>query len=414
MVRRAHAPMATKSRPMAAGGIKAVFDRMKDGYARRDAAALAADYSDDCVVESPIAGMHVGPTAVEQALRGIFSAFPDMRVQWDELLLSGNRAVSIGRTEGTDTGGLMGLPPTGKPFSVAVVMLYTFDDDCKIVHERRMYDFSRLLMHLTEGSEPATEGPRLYRELLERAQDEQELKLAAEIQRALLPPSGYCATNFEVAASSVPCHSIGGDFFDYFSLPDGAFAFVLGDVTGKGPPAALLAAVLQGVFTANAPRRLTPSRAIGQANDALMRRAIRARFTTVVYAVLSPDGRLAYCNAGHNPPILLGRRGLRRLESGGPIIGAFEGATFDEETVQLEAGDLLVAFSDGLTEARNSDGDDFGEERLLAWVDDHRELAPKALVESLLGRVQQFSAMGRRDDMTALVLRCLPKAAPAN
>ena len=245
--------------PVVAEGIKAVFARMQEGYARRDAAVIAADYAEDCVVESPIAGVHVGPAAVERELRGIFSAFPDMRVHWDELLISGNRAASIGRTEGTDTGGLMGLPPTGKPFSVSVVMLYTFGNDCKIVHERRMYDFSRLLLHLTEGSEPAAEGPRLYRELLERAQHEQELNLAGEIQRALLPQSEYRAPGFEVVASSVPCRAIGGDFFDYFTLSEGAFALVLGDVTGKGPAAALLAAVLQGIFTANAPRSLTPA-----------------------------------------------------------------------------------------------------------------------------------------------------------
>jgi predicted ester cyclase len=392
--------------PVAAEGIKAVFARMQDGYARRDAAALSADYSEDCVVESPIAGVHIGPLAVERALRGIFSAFPDIHVHWDELLISDNRAVSIGRTEGTDTGGLMGLPPTGKPFSISVVMLYTFGNDCKIVHERRMYDFSRLLLHLTEGSEPATEGPRLYRELLERAQHEQELKLAGEIQRALLPQSTYSARGFEVASSSVPCRAIGGDFFDYFTLSDGAFALVLGDVAGKGPPAALLAAVLQGIFTANAPQNLTPAMAIGQANDALMRRAIRARFATVVYAVLSPDGRLAYCNAGHNPPILFGQCGVKRLDSGGSIIGAFERATFDEETLQLEPGDLLVAFSDGVTEARNPDGEEFGEERLLACIERHRELAPTALLACLLETVQQFSAgTGQRDDLTALVLR---------
>jgi sigma-B regulation protein RsbU (phosphoserine phosphatase) len=246
----------------------------------------------------------------------------------------------------------------------------------------------------------------LYRDLLEKAQHEQELKLAGEIQRALHPQSKYSAPGFEVASSSVPCSAIGGDFFDYFTLSDGAFALVLGDVAGKGPPAALLAAVLQGIFTANVPRSLTPAGAISHANDALMRRAIRARFATAVYAVLSPDGHLAYCNAGHNPPMLFGKRGVRRLESGGSILGAFEQATFEEETLQLEPDDLLVAFSDGITEARNSDGQEFGEERLLVCIESHRELAPAALLDRLLDTVQQFSAgAGQRDDLTALVLR---------
>jgi sigma-B regulation protein RsbU (phosphoserine phosphatase) len=269
-----------------------------------------------------------------------------------------------------------------------------------------MYDFSRLLLHLVEDSVPAIEGPRLYRELMARAQHELDLKIAGEIQRALLPQSLYRATGFEVAAASVPCRAIGGDFFDYFTLPDGAFAFVLGDVSGKGVPAALLAAVLQGIFTANAHRSLEPANAISQANEALMRRAIRARFATAVYAVLSPDGRLAYCNAGHNPPILVHRSGVRRLDAGGPIMGALEQATFDDETVPLQPGDLLVVFSDGVTEARNSDGEDFGEERLLACVERHRALAPEALLKSLLDAVQRFSPdPALRDDCTVLVLR---------
>jgi sigma-B regulation protein RsbU (phosphoserine phosphatase) len=145
---------------------------------------------------------------------------------------------------------------------------------------------------------------------------------------------------------------------------------------------------------------------LAQANDALLRRAIRARFATVFYAVLSPDGRVAYCNAGHNAPILLGQHGMKRLESGGPFIGAFERAMFGEETLQLEPGDLLVAFSDGVTEARNADGQEFGEDRLLACIEGHRALAPAALLDSLLDTVQQFSAgAGQRDDLTALVLR---------
>jgi len=109
-----------------------------------------------------------------------------------------------------------------------------------------------------------------------------------------------------VAASSRPCRAIGGDFFDYFTLPDGAFAFVVADVAGKGPPAALLASMLQGIFTANAHRGDTPAITIREANDALMRRAIEARFVTTVYGVLGEDGRLTYCNAGHNPPLLIG------------------------------------------------------------------------------------------------------------
>jgi sigma-B regulation protein RsbU (phosphoserine phosphatase) len=299
----------------------------------------------------------------------------------------------------------MGLPPTGKPFRTTTVFLYTFGNDHKIVHERRMYDFSRLLLHLSGDTEPATEGPRLYRELLERAQREHELKIAAEIQRALLPQSRYTGTGFEVAATSVPCRAIGGDFFDYFTLTDGTFSFVLGDVAGKGPPAALLAAVLQGIFTANAHRGLGPAMAIREANDALVRRAIEARFATAVYGALSPDGSLTYCNAGHNPPLLIGKRGIMRLETGGLVVGAFA-AAFDEQTLRLEPGDTLVIYSDGITEARNPDGEEFGEEQLLCCVMANRDLAPTELLECIFDAVHQFSAgSAQSDDLTLLALR---------
>jgi sigma-B regulation protein RsbU (phosphoserine phosphatase) len=106
---------------------------------------------------------------------------------------------------------------------------------------------------------------------------------------------------------------------------------------------------------------------------------------------------------------------MKRLESAGPLIGAFERATFGEETLKLESGDLLVAFSDGVTEARNSDGEEFGEERLLACIESHRELAPSALLDCLLETVQQFSAgAARRDDLTVLVLRYSGTPAPGD
>ena len=324
----------------------------------------------------------------------------------EEIVISGNRAVWIGRCVGTNTGGFMGFPPTGKPFNFGFISVYTFNQDHRVVHERRVYDLSRLLLSLAGEAEASTESPQLYRQVLERAQHEHELKIAAGIQHALLPASRYSGAGFDVAATSVPCRAIGGDFFDYFHLARGGFAFVLGDVAGKGPPAALLASLLQGVFTANAFRDSTPAGLLSQANEALLRRAIEARFATAVYAVLDRRGRLTYSNAGHNPPFLVGKNGVRRLECGGMVIGAFDGAIFDEETYQLESGDVLVAYSDGLTEARDPAGDEFGEERLLSCVQANCALSPPDLMECLLSTVHQFSTgAAQGDDLTVLVLR---------
>jgi sigma-B regulation protein RsbU (phosphoserine phosphatase) len=236
------------------------------------------------------------------------------------------------------------------------------------------------------------------------------LRIAAEIQRALIPSGSYTRAHVDVAATSVPCRAIGGDFFDYFDLPDGTFSFVLGDVAGKGPPAALLTAVLQGIFTAHAGSGLTPAGTLARVNDALLRRAIDSRFATVLHGRLSCDGRLTYCNAGHNPPLLFGLTGLRHsLEAGGLIVGIFKDATFEEETLQLEPGDTLVVFSDGVSEAHNPSGEEFGEDRLMACLEAHRNLPAPDLLECILEAVQEFRADApQSDDVTVFVLRYMP------
>lgn len=252
----------------------------------------------------------------------------------------------------------------------------------------------------------AIESARLYREATEKARLERELVLAAEIQRALLPDALQSGAHFDVAAASMPCRSIGGDFFDYFHLPDGHFGFALGDVSGKGPPAALLTAMIQGAFASQVTTAGSPAALMAHVNRTLIRRAIQSRFCTVMYGVLSPEGLLTYSNAGHNPPMLIGRHGVRRLETGGLILGLFPHATYEEETLELEDGDTLLVFSDGVTEALNAAEEEFGEERLLPCLHTHHGCSPEALLEHVLAAVRAFAASAvQNDDVTALVLR---------
>ena len=167
-----------------------------------------------------------------------------------------------------------------------------------------------------------------------------------------------------------------------------------------------VAGVVQGAFAANAYRRVRPAEAMCQVNSILARRAMHTRFASVIYAVLTPEGRLTYCNAGHNPPVLIGRRGVQRLERGGLITGAFVQASFDEETIQLDPGDVVVAFSDGLTEAQNAEGEDFGDDRLVAVVQANRNREPAVLLEALLQEANRFrGAADQNDDLTVLVMR---------
>jgi sigma-B regulation protein RsbU (phosphoserine phosphatase) len=257
----------------------------------------------------------------------------------------------------------------------------------------------------------AIENARLYRETMEKAKMEQEMRIAADIQQALLPKGGRVGAFFRLAAASIPCRSIGGDFYDYVDLPAGGFGFALGDVAGKGPPAALLSAMMQGIFAAQAAASDTPCQTIARVNLALYKRGIESRFVTVMYGVLEPDGRLTYCNAGHNPPLVIGKapgggNRVRRLEAGGPIVGLFEGATFEEETVTLAPGEWLVVFSDGVSEALSVDGEEYGEERIVSVAEQHVDLAPSEFLQAIFSDVRAFTkGAAQSDDITALVLR---------
>src|SRR5262249_5936247 len=174
----------------------------------------------------------------------------------------------------------------------------------------------------------AIESARLYAEAEQKARIDRDLRMAAEIQRSLLAPPTHAGTTFDVAAASLPCRTIGGDFYDYLELADGAFAFALGDVSGKGPPAALLAAAAQSHFVAQATLAGDPAQTIARINTALRRRMIEARFVTMFHGVLTGNGRLSYCNAGQEPPVVVGADGVAWLEAGGPILGLFSDASY--------------------------------------------------------------------------------------
>ena len=253
----------------------------------------------------------------------------------------------------------------------------------------------------------AIENARLYRETMEKARMEQEMRIAAEIQQALLPKIGRAGPYFAAAAASLPCRSIGGDFYDYVDLSDGTMGFALGDVAGKGPPAALLSAMMQGMFAAQAATSARPAETITRVNLALYRRGIESRFVTLMYGCLRNDGDLTYCNAGHNPPLIVSPSGtVRRLECGGPIVGLFEGATFDEETVTLAAGDWLIVFSDGVSEALSASEEEYGETRIVDVVRANQNVQPQQMLEALFTDVRAFAkGAPQSDDITALVLR---------
>jgi serine phosphatase RsbU (regulator of sigma subunit) len=255
----------------------------------------------------------------------------------------------------------------------------------------------------------AIENARLYRDKLEKARMEQEMRIAAEIQQSLLPRARVSLGYVEAAAASIPCRSIGGDFFDYVDNAGGTFGFALGDVAGKGPPAALMSALMQGMFASQAQYADGPASAVTSMNKALCRRGIESRFVTLMFGLVKSDGKLTYCNAGHNPPFILSKGAdIKRLGEGGPVVGLLEFAPYDQECVQLTKGDTVIIFSDGVSEAMNAAGDDFGDERLERVAGEAGDGPPPVIVEHIIAAVREFTkGAPQSDDITVMVVRYL-------
>jgi sigma-B regulation protein RsbU (phosphoserine phosphatase) len=253
----------------------------------------------------------------------------------------------------------------------------------------------------------AIESARLYAESAEKARIDRDLRVAAEIQRALNADPAYKGAFCDLAAVSVPCRTVGGDFFDYLELSDGGFAFALGDVAGKGPPAALQAASVQTNFAALVTVSDGPASTMTRLNTALLRRAVEARFATMFHGVLEPDGRLRYSNAGQEAPIVVQEGGnALALETGGPVLGLLPRATYESDSVQLRPGDVVVVISDGVTEARSEEGEEFGRDRLVEALNRCHGMKPDAVIDAVMSVVRKFvGGAPQADDITALVVR---------
>ncbi|MGE0040222.1 MAG: SpoIIE family protein phosphatase [Vicinamibacterales bacterium] len=251
----------------------------------------------------------------------------------------------------------------------------------------------------------AIENARLYRETLEKARLEHELTVAFEIQRALLPPGRHDGAFYEASGMSLPSRRIGGDFFDFVDAPDGRVGITVGDVSGKGPAAALLTAKIQGLLAAQLDEA-SPAATMARVNQGLVRRAVGAKYATVFHAMVTPGGRLTYCNAGHNPPIVCGAGGIRRLETGSVPVGLFEAASYRDVDVDLTPGDVLVVYSDGVTEALDVAGEEFGEDRLVALLEADRDRSAQDILDRIVEAVQAFAGgAAQHDDVTALVMK---------
>jgi phosphoserine phosphatase RsbU/P len=233
-----------------------------------------------------------------------------------------------------------------------------------------------------------------------------ELEDAQLIQRALLPAAMPVVDGCEMAAMWRPASAFGGDCYDALPFSSTRAAISIGDVAGKGLPAALLMSNLQASVRAFANDDAPPAHVVERANRALCRHTPLDRFVTFFYGVIDTTRRqLHYTNAGHNLPILVRADGtIARLDAGGMVLGVAAHAHYTQDTVALTSGDRLVLFTDGITEAEDADGQEFGDDRLLETVVTLRGETPWRIVDAIVQRVSTFTGGCFRDDATLLVV----------
>ncbi|HCV42920.1 MAG TPA: hypothetical protein DGH68_05515, partial [Bacteroidetes bacterium] len=213
---------------------------------------------------------------------------------------------------------------------------------------------------------------------------------------------------YDIAGKSIPAQSVGGDYFDFIQIDEHRLAFCLGDVSGKGLPASLLMSNVQATLRSHALMGLTAQECTSRSNRLLFQSTSAEKFVTLFYGILDlRDHTLLYANAGHEHPIIVSaKRAVLRLSTGGIMLGMLEEFPFQNDTVALNPGDIMVVFSDGVTEAMNADQAQFGDERLQEVIMSHEDESASVLIESIVDAIRSHAgATPQMDDITLMVVK---------
>ncbi len=251
------------------------------------------------------------------------------------------------------------------------------------------------------------ENQRLFLEALEKQKIEEELEIARDIQRNLLPQTTPSFSHFDIAAENLSSRQVGGDYYDIITLDDKSFCISIADVVGKGVPAALLMANLQAFLKIICKQGMKLSEATGLINDLVSENITDGKFITFCWAVLSnADVTIEYVNAGHNPPLLIRREKIQKLGKGGLILGVVKSMLYESELIKLEKDDIVVLFTDGISEAKNTKDEEFSDERLEKLVLELSGLSSSEILTSIKKEVQNFAyGTVQSDDITLMVIK---------
>jgi predicted ester cyclase len=334
----------------------------------------------------------------EDYLRGIstyHAALSEGRLIIEDQVAGGDKVVTRFTVHTThDRGELMGVAPTGRDLTNRAIVIHRIVEG-KIAEEWGMGTIGLKLR-----------GQRLEQERIERERIEQELLVARRIQQASLPKEVPTLEGWEISPYYQPAKEVGGDFYDFFELPNGSLGILVGDATSKGVPAALVMASACSMLRAVAQASdYSPGDVLGRVNDSLFTDIPPNMFVTCFYAILEPESAsLRYANAGHDLPYLHRSGEAEELRARGMPLGLMPGMGYEEKEITLEAGESVLFYSDGLVEAHDLKGEMFGFPRLKALIAEHDE--ERSLVDLLLEELYSFvgEGWGQEDDITLLTL----------
>jgi len=346
-----------------------------------------------------IPGQQPGREGYKQAAGELLATFSNQRFLIEQQVAEGDKVVTrLIVRQIHDRREIMGVAPTGREESHKAIFIHRISEG-KIAEE---WSLATLGLKLRRQ--------HLEQEIRERERVEQELQVARSIQHASLPEEVPELEGWEITPHYRPSREVGGDFYDFFELPNGRLGIVVGDATGKGGPAALVMASARSMLRAVAQASSSPGEVLRRVNEPLATDIPRNMFVTCFYAILEPEsGSLRYANAGHDLPYLR-RRGddAEELRARGMPLGLMPGMSYEEKEITLEVGDGALLYSDGLVEAHDPQRREmFGFPRLRELVAEHDDDDERSLVDSLIGELYSFVGEGweQEDDITLLTLR---------
>ena len=405
----------------------------EEAWGKGNLAAVDTYMATDYMAHHIPSGLLPGAEGLKQLIAAYRTAFPDLKINIDDIFAEGDRVAFRWNVSGTHLGDWLGVSPTGNHVTATGITVFriAFGKVMESWTSIDVYPSEEELQWLTEGSGGTrsgdislTEGdasPQVWdvltrnltwrfrvAEAQERERVEQELRVARSIQQASLPTTTPTLEGWQIAPYYQPAREVGGDFYDFHLLSESRLGLVVGDATGKGVPAALVMSTTCGMLqlAAQALDSSSPGEVLRQVNETLLARIPSNMFVTCFYAILDPtSGSLRYANAGHDVPYLHRSGEAEELRARGMPLGLMPGMEYEEQEIVLDAGEAALFYSDGLVEAHNPNGQMFGFPRLQTLVAEHAQ--KESLEETLLQELYSFVGEGwkQEDDITLLTLR---------